>query len=131
MTGAPQPGLAERLSAATVKIGLGWIYAAGLAQLVLRLNRLPTDPWRQIPAILAALLLLSLLTWGRYNLLALTGLGTVTGLLLWLTRKNWLPEGGLPLYFAPLGDRIVWSFDYLTGYSGGDVAAKTWPCCHT
>lgn len=126
MTGAPQPGLAERLSAATVKIVLGWIYAAGLSQLVLRLNRLPTDPWRQIPAILAALLLLSLLTWGRYNLLALTGLGTVTGLLLWLTRKNWLPEGGLPLYFAPLGDRIVWSFDYLTGYSGGDVAAKTW-----
>jgi transglutaminase-like putative cysteine protease len=126
MTNAPQPKISERLSAVVIKLLFGWVYAVGLSQLVLRLNRLPADPLRQIPAILAVLILLSLLTWGRYQLLALSGIVTITGLMLWLTHKEWLPDAGLSAYFDPLGRRISWAVNYLLGYSGGSEAELAW-----
>ncbi|MDW7659609.1 MAG: hypothetical protein SCM11_20765, partial [Bacillota bacterium] len=126
MMNALQPKLSERLSAAVIKLLFGWVYAVSLSQLVLRLNRLPTDPLRQIPAILVMLILLSLLTWGRYQLLALSGIVTITGLLLWLTHKEWLPEEGLAVYFEPLGRRISWAVNYLLGLSGGNEAELAW-----
>ena len=86
MVNALHPKLSERLAAVVVKLLFGWIYAIGLSQLVLRLNRLPADLPGQIPAILAVLVLLALLTWGRYQLLVLSGIVTITGLLLWLTQ---------------------------------------------
>lgn len=126
MVNALHPKLSERLAAVVVKLLFGWIYAIGLSQLVLRLNRLPADLPGQIPAILAVLVLLALLTWGRYQLLALSGIVTITGLLLWLTHEEWLPEGGLAVYFEPLGRRVSWSFNYLLGYSGGNEGELAW-----
>ena len=95
---AAQPlPLRARLAAALVKLAFGWLYASGLSQLVLKLNGLPATPLTQLPLILALLLLLALLTWSRYQLLASGGTALQAALLLWLRRSRWLPEEGWPV----------------------------------
>ncbi|MDD2441118.1 MAG: hypothetical protein PHG76_03320, partial [Eubacteriales bacterium] len=113
MTAAQPLSLRARLAAAAVKIAFGWLYAAGLSQLVLKLNGLPAAPPSQLGLILATLILLALLTWSRYQLLATSGTALLTALLLWLSRSRWLPEDGLQELLEPWSRRAFRSVDFL------------------
>jgi len=78
----------DRFSGVLVKLGMAWIYGLALSQLILRLNRLPQDPFSQGLAMLALLLLLALLTWQRYSLLVLSGLLVIATLVAWRYQEN-------------------------------------------
>jgi transglutaminase-like putative cysteine protease len=124
---AAQPlPLRARLAAALVKLAFGWLYASGLSQLVLKLNGLPATPLTQLPLILALLLLLALLTWSRYQLLASGGTALLAALLLWLSRSRWLPEEGWPELLEPWARRATWTVDFLLGYQQGTKAELAW-----
>ena len=126
MTAAQPLSLRARLAAATVKIAFGWLYAAGLSQLVLKLNGLPAAPLSQLGLILAMLILLALLTWSRYQLLATGGTALLTALLLWLSRSRWLPEDGLQELLEPWSRRAFRSVDFLLCYQQLTLDEKTW-----
>ena len=72
------------------------------------------------------LILLALLTWSRYQLLATGGTALLTALLLWLSRSRWLPEDGLQELLEPWSRRAFRSVDFLLGYQQLTQGEKTW-----
>ncbi|NLM77464.1 MAG: transglutaminase domain-containing protein [Ruminococcaceae bacterium] len=112
-----------RFLAVLFKICCGWVYATALSQLILRLNRLPVLSFEQAMTILVALLVLALLTWSRYQLLALT-VGLVTGgAALWLARDSRFVRIDLPIIIDDWQQRFSWAYDYMRESSPGSRSA--------
>jgi hypothetical protein len=109
-----------------VKIAFGWLYAAGLSQLVLKLNGLPAAPLSQLglilgdadPVSLADLEPIPAAGHGRNRL--------ADGLAARLSRSRWLPENGLQELLEPWSRRAFRSVDFLLGYQQLTSDEKTW-----
>jgi transglutaminase-like putative cysteine protease len=114
-SGVPTPE--SRLGSVAVKLGLAWLYAVGLAQVILQLNGLPRQIWLQAAAMAALLVVLALLTWGRYQLLAVLSLVGLTSGILYLTRKRWLPPAGFDSLLDPVRSWLSWAGNHLLGYT--------------
>ena len=106
-----------------VKLASAWIYALSLSRILLHGREMPSGGLVQPVAMLMLILLLALLTWGRYNLMATGTVAIVTAAGLFLTRDAWFRPLVFDRQMAEIGSWFTWVSDWAWGYATGNQAA--------
>lgn len=124
MTATAVSNGSARFGSVVIRLLSAWAYAAGMVQLIFRINGLPVEPVRQSGIILLVLIGAAILTWTRYQLIA-SGLLTIIGGFVWfysetLQRfgKNLEPE--ISRFFND------WLMQWLNGRRQPDPRFENW-----
>lgn len=113
-----------RLSSVIVRLLSAWAFAAGLVQLVLRINKLAVAPVQQSAVILLMLIVAASLTWTRYQLMA-------SGLMIISAGFIGFYSESLRRFLQTIGPDIQrfsqeWLMQWLSGSHQRDVRFEGW-----
>ena len=122
-SGADQPKReltpSERLGSLIVKLAAAWIYALSMSRIILHGREMPAGGLLQPAAMLGLIILLAILTWGRYNLLATGGLVILIAAGLFLTQDAWYRPIAFNRQVEEVRSWFSWLSDWAWGYASG------------